>query len=55
MPLSTIFQWRSIFIGGENRSTRRKPPTCPMQVNGKLYHIMVYRSTPRLSGIRTQC
>ena len=26
-PLSTIFQWRSV-IGGRNRSTRRKSPTC---------------------------
>jgi hypothetical protein len=29
MPLSTIFQlYRGGFIGGGNRSTRRKPPTC---------------------------
>jgi len=30
MPLSTIFQLyrRSQFIGGGNRRTRRKPPTC---------------------------
>ena len=32
MPLSTIFQvqlwWRSVLIGGGNRRTWRKPPTC---------------------------
>jgi hypothetical protein len=30
-PLSTIFQlYRGgqVFVGGRNRSTRRKPPTC---------------------------
>jgi len=30
MPLSTIFQLYlgGVFIGGENRSAQRKPPTC---------------------------
>ena len=27
-PLSTILQWQSVLIGGGNRRTRRKPPTC---------------------------
>ena len=30
------------FIGGENRNTQRKPPTCRMSAD-KLYHIMLYR------------
>jgi hypothetical protein len=30
------------FIDGGNRSTRRKPPTCPKSLK-KLYHIMLYR------------
>ena len=31
------------FIGGGNRSTGRKPPTCLSQVTDILYHIMLYR------------
>jgi hypothetical protein len=35
MPLSTIFQlYRGGFIGGGNRSTRRKPPTCHKKGHG---------------------
>ena len=43
MPLSTIFQlYRGgHFIGGGNRRTRRKPPTCPSHWH-TLYHIMLY-------------
>jgi len=39
------------FIGGGNRSTRRKSPNLP-QVTEKLYHIM-YRVHLGMSGIRT--
>ena len=47
MPLSTIFQlpyisWRSVFIGGGNLRTRRKPDL--LQVTDKLDHIIVYTS-----------
>jgi hypothetical protein len=34
------------FIGGENRSTQKKKPTDLPQATDKLYHIMLYRSTP---------
>jgi hypothetical protein len=48
-PLSTIFQLRYVvaisFIGWENRSTTRKPPTCDWQT---LSHNVV-SSTPRYS------
>ena len=43
--LSTIFQ---LYIGGGNRSTRRKPPTCA----NKLYHIMLYRVQLAMNGVR---
>jgi len=32
------------FIGRGNRGTRRKPPTCSVQVTDKLYHILLYAS-----------
>jgi hypothetical protein len=39
------------FIGGGNRSTRRKPPTCPMTLTN--YHIMLYRVHFPMGEIRT--
>ena len=46
----SVLSWRSIFFGGGNRSTRRKPPTCMPKVTDKLYHIMLYRvHTPWVS------
>jgi len=50
-PLSTIFQlYRGDhFIGGVNRSIRRKPPTC----DNSLYHIMLYRVHLTMNKVRT--
>ena len=50
-PLSTIFQLYlgGRFIGGGNRSTRKKPPTC----RRSLTKFITLSSTPRLSRIRT--
>ena len=39
------------FIGGENWSTRSKPPTCGSQWQTLSHNVV--SSTPRLSGIRT--
>ena len=39
------------FIGGGNRSTRRKPPTCHMKLTN--YHIMLYRVHFPMGEIRT--
>jgi hypothetical protein len=39
------------FIGDENRSTRRKPPSC--QVTDKLFHIMLNQVHLPLNGVRT--
>ena len=38
-----LCHFQQYFIGGGNRSTRRKPPTCCKSVTDKLYHIMLYR------------
>jgi hypothetical protein len=44
MPLSTIFElYRGSFIGGGNRRTRRKPPTCHKSLTN-FNHIMLYTS-----------
>jgi hypothetical protein len=40
------------FIGGGNRSNRRKPPELP-QVTDNMYHLMLYRVYLAMSGIRT--
>ena len=55
-PTSTLFQlWRGhatvSFIGGANRSTRRKPPTCRKSLTN--YDIMLYRVHLVMNGIRT--
>jgi hypothetical protein len=41
-----------IFIGGGNRSTRRKPPTRRKSLTRQTLSHNVVSSTPRLSGIR---
>ena len=53
-PLSKIFQLYTMavnLIGGGNRSTRRKPPTCPKTLTN--CHIMLYRVHLAMSGICT--
>jgi len=49
MSLSRIFSYivALSFIGGWNRSTRRKLPTCP--VTDKLYHMMLNRVHTNMS------
>jgi hypothetical protein len=43
MPLSTIFQlYRGSFIGGGNRSTRRKPPTWRKSLTNFITGTFVY-------------
>ena len=42
------------FIGGGNRSTRRKPPTC-RNITDKLYHIMLYQCTSPSAGLLFSC
>ena len=50
MPLSTNFSYivAVSFISGEDRSTRRKPPTC--RKSHKFYHILVYVYVNRCTG-----
>ena len=52
-PLSTVFQYivAVSFIGGRNRSTRRKPPSCLKSLTN--YHIMLYRVHLPMNGVRT--
>jgi hypothetical protein len=40
-----------ISVGGENRSTQRKPPTCASHRTTLTHNVVL--STPRMSGIRT--
>ena len=52
-PLSTIFQlYRGCrFIGGGNRSTWKKTPTCRKSLTNVSHYVI--SSTPRLSRVRT--
>jgi hypothetical protein len=45
-----LYRGSQFYFGGEHHSTRRKPSTCMPQVTDKLFHIMLYRVIPCLSG-----
>jgi hypothetical protein len=47
----SVISWRSFLLVEEIGVPRENPPTC--HVTDKLHHMMLYRETPRLSGIRT--
>ena len=47
----SVISWWSVFIGGGNRSTWRKPPTCGNSLTNLSHNVV--SSTPHLSGIQT--
>jgi len=46
----SVISWQSVFIGGENQRTKRKPD--PSQVTGKLDHIKLYQYTSPWVGFK---
>ena len=53
MPLSTLFQlYRGgqVFVGGRNRSTRRKPPTCRKSLTHFITCFIEYTSPMSVVG-----
>jgi hypothetical protein len=45
----SVISWRSVLIGGGNRSIRRKPPTCRKSLTSLSHNVI--SSTPRLIDI----
>ena len=48
----SVISWRSVYNGGGNRNTRKKPTDLP-QVTNKLHSIMLYRVQETVNQLRT--